>query len=312
MTALTSPREEEEIFFCCQHSRAVEEQLFASVKPNRVWFLLEYAFPWGRKAFEESSLAAPIKNYLSNLLDETPESKLLFIKNQDSLFSERITFFVGVGSEVEPRLHRFALNDYADLLDVDVNALLSGGHFTGASIHSDPIYLVCTNGKRDQCCAKFGLEAYNQLVQYHQGETVWQTTHVGGHRFAGNVVCFPHGIYFGRVTEGDAKTLMDAYRSGEILLDKYRGRACYQPVVQAAEYYLRERTGEVGVGAYRHTGTEELAGDRWSVEFASVAKGKAYRLVIRSQSSDAGVFKSCADAEGVDAAQFRLVDIESR
>lgn len=314
MPALTMPPEDG-TFFCCQHSRSVEEQLFASVKPNRIWFLLEYPYPWGARAFDESELSAPVKRYLSNLLAETPGSKLLFIKNQDSLFSDKIAFFVGIGNEDRPALYRFQLDDYEDLVDLDVRSFLSSGGFPAGSTYEQSIYLVCTNGKRDQCCAKYGLDVYNHLAEYQHrvedpAETVWQTSHVGGHRFAANVVVLPHGIYFGRLTGGEARILMDAYQSGEILLDKYRGRACYPPAVQAGEYFLRKHTGEVHIGAYRHTRTEEIASDQWSLEFASVPEGQAYRLVIRSEPSDAGIFKSCADEAGVAIAQYRLIKID--
>lgn len=285
--------------------------MFASVKPNKIWFLLEYPYPWGRKAFEESSLESPVKDHLAKLLDETPQSKLLFIKNQDSLFSDRITFFVGVGSEEQPRLHRFVLHDFDDLLDIDIRALLAGDQFPNVPIYSSPLYLVCTNGKRDQCCAKFGLEVYNEMVAY-QGERVWQTTHVGGHRFAANVVSFPHAIYFGRLRAGEAKALMDANEAGEMLVDKYRGRACYPPEVQAAEYFLREQTGEVRIGAYRHTRTEEMASDQWWVEFDGAGQREGYRLVIGSEPLDAAVYTSCAEEESVGVDQYRLLDIESR
>lgn len=316
MPALTVPSEDE-IFFCCQHSRSVEEQLFASVKQNRVWFLLEYAYPWGRKAFEESSLASPVKNYLSNLLDETPASKLLFIKNQESLFSDRISFFVGISSEAGPRLFRFQLNEHEDLLDLDIRGHLSSGHFPPASVYSDPLYLVCTNGKRDPCCAKFGLQVYDHLVEYQhrvedQTGTVWQSTHVGGHRFAANVVCFPHGIYCGRVTTDEARLLMDRYQSGQILLDKYRGRACYPPVVQAAEYFLRNHTAEPAISAFSHTRTQTVGPDRWNVQFASRSQAIEYNLSIISEPSHSPIYKSCTDEDGVAVAQYRLVDIEPR
>lgn len=316
MPALTVPPEDE-TFFCCQHSRSIEEQLFASVKPNRVWFLLEYAYPWGRKAFEESTLSSPVKNYLSRLLDETPESKLLFIKSQESLISDQISFFVGIGSEVQPRLHKFVLDEYEDLIDVDLHAFLSNGHFPPASVYSNPVYLVCTNGKRDPCCAKFGLQVYDHLVEYQhlvedQTGTVWQSTHVGGHRFAANVVCFPHGIYFGRVTTDEARLLMDRYQSGQVLLDRYRGRACYQPVVQAAEYFLRNRTAEPAISAFSHTRTETVGANRWNVQFASRSQAIEYHLSIITEPSDSPVYKSCTDEGSVEVAQYRLVDIETR
>ena len=262
-------------------------------------------------------MESPVKDYLAKLLEEIPESKLLFIKNQDSLFSERKSFFVGIGDEAQPRLYRSILDRYEDLIDIDVHALLAGDQFPRVPIYSAPIYLVCTNGKRDQCCAKFGLQVYDHLVEsQHRVEdragTAWQTTHVGGHRFAANVVCFPHGIYFGRVTQDEAKTLVESYQRGEILLNRYRGRAYYQPVVQAAEYFLRQHTGEPGISAFSHARTETVGANRWNVQFASRSHAIEYNLSIISEPSDSPVYKSCTDEDGVAVAQYRLVDIETR
>ena len=63
-------------------------------------------------------------------------------------------------------------------------------------------YAVCTHGRHDKCCAKFGsrvCRAFRQEV----GERAWECSHVGGDRFAGNVVVFPYGIYYGRVGPED-------------------------------------------------------------------------------------------------------------
>ena len=67
---------------------------------------------------------------------------------------------------------------------------------------SAPQYFVCTNGQRDLCCARFGLPTYAALRE-RVGERVWQTTHVGGHRFAPNVLTLPQAALYGRVQPAD-------------------------------------------------------------------------------------------------------------
>ena len=49
-----------------------------------------------------------------------------------------------------------------------------------------PIFLVCTNGKRDACCALRGRALMTSLADRH-AESAWECTHLGGHRFAGNL-----------------------------------------------------------------------------------------------------------------------------
>ena len=68
---------------------------------------------------------------------------------------------------------------------------------------------------------------------------VWQTNHVGGHRFAANVLCLPAGVLYGRVTAQAADDIVNADRNQLVLTDHFRGRTSLDPVVQAAEYYVR-------------------------------------------------------------------------
>jgi hypothetical protein len=301
------PKVDDRSSFCCQFSQNAGENLFASVKRNRVWFLLEYPYLWGEKAFEESDLDEPVKDYLDGLLNQTPDSKLLFIKNQDSLFSEEINFFVGISAEINPRLYRFQVDDYSDLLSIDLARLLSGKNTYNEKQVTEPVFLVCTNGKRDPCCAKFGLEVYNQLTEY-VGGSVWQSTHVGGHRFAANVVCFPHAIYYGRFNVDEAKILLETYPRS-ILLDKYRGRACYTPEVQAADYYLRDYTNESDMDAFRHIDTHPIAQNQWSITFSASQDPYLYKLKIRSEPSESPIYKGCRDEQPVYIDQYRLVEI---
>ena len=65
---------------------------------------------------------------------------------------------------------------------------------------------------------------------------MWETTHVGGHRFAANLVLLPHGLYYGPVTVGLAAAAIDAYQRGSVVADRYRGRAGQPRADQEADY----------------------------------------------------------------------------
>ena len=65
---------------------------------------------------------------------------------------------------------------------------------------------------------------------------VWECSHVGGDRFAANVVCLPDGVYYGRVEPRRRRPrCWPTHRAGLLDLGHYRGRSCYPPLVQAAE-----------------------------------------------------------------------------
>ncbi len=111
--------------------------------------------------------------------------------------------------------------------------------------------LVCTHGRRDACCAKFGLGVYQALRQDFAPASkgrlrVWQTSHTGGHRFAANIIDLPEGRYWGRLDVGLAKRLVSP--SGQVadFRDCYRGWAGHDsPFVQVAEReaFMREGWG---------------------------------------------------------------------
>lgn len=300
----------DDFLFCSQRSREVGEQLFGTVKKTTLWLLLEYPYLWGRKAFEESDLPAQLKSHLSSLLDCAPYSKLLLIKSQGAMFEDKINFFVVISSENQPRTYRFHFDSYPDLLDLEITGLLSEKSISYSYLYSEPIFLVCTNGKRDPCCAKYGLSVYDQMSMIN-GDKVWQTTHLGGHRFAANVLCFPHGILYGRVDVDSASQLIDAYAKGNILLDKYRGRACFDPQVQAADYYLRRQTRLTQIDAYHLSRVDVLEADEWRVRFHSASDGEVYQVTLSSQLSEFQMYTSCDDDELSRVLQYRLEDIQT-
>jgi hypothetical protein len=96
-----------------------------------------------------------------------------------------------------------------------------------------PAFLVCTHGRHDVCCAVRGRPTVEALARLRPGQ-VWETSHVGGDRFAANVLVVPSGLLYGRVGIGDAAALVECAESDEVYLERLRGRVGLAPVVQAA------------------------------------------------------------------------------
>jgi hypothetical protein len=112
-------------------------------------------------------------------------------------------------------------------------------------------------------------------------DLVWESTHVGGDRFAANLVAFPHGLYFGRVEPEEGPEIVEAYRDGRIAhLERYRGRTIHPTPVQAAEAALRRRRGFDRLEDLTLEGLRR-DGDRVMVSFATPA-GPAVVTVERS------------------------------
>jgi len=108
-------------------------------------------------------------------------------------------------------------------------------------------YLVCTNGARDPCCAIRG-PAVAQALDRVQAGQVYECSHLGGHRFAANLLVLPDGLCFGRLDARAAIGLANELEAGRLPLEHFRGRTAYEPEQQAAEILLRRELGLTGLG----------------------------------------------------------------
>jgi hypothetical protein len=253
---------------CADVSAGAAEPLGATASRVDHWILLEYRGVWGPEPLQGSMLDPAVKTHLRELLAR-PRSRLLFLRRPRQ---ERhgIVCYTATTREHGSELYRRDLEVHEELVGLDLFGADRGERVDG------PVLAVCTHGKRDPCCAKYGRPLYDALRDQVDPEWVWQCTHVGGDRFAGNLVCFPEGLYFGRVGLGDVHQLLDHYLGGRIYLDCYRGRCAYTMKVQAAERALRERTGLTGIDDLRLVMVEgslvifDAGGERHELEVTKV------------------------------------------
>jgi hypothetical protein len=150
-------------------------------------------------------------------------------------------------------------SDPAELLDLPVGA--------EAGEPGGPLYLVCAHGRHDPCCAIRGRPVAEVLEAARPG-AVWECSHVGGDRFAANLVALPHGLFYAHVGTGTAAEVAAAYERGEVRPDLLRGRSAFAPPAQAAQHYARLELGETAVDALRPLGMAEVAGRTWRVRLA--------------------------------------------
>lgn len=299
-----------DIVYCSECSRSVGEQLFATAPRADVWFALEYTGTWGNKALPESDLAPLIKERLNGWLNATRNSSFLFIR-QTREPKSGFAFYVALAHELEPVLYRLTLDRYDDLLAIDLDALMNGDAAYDRYRQSEPIIAVCVNGRRDVSCAKYGLPVYAELSK-QIGATAWQCTHIGGHRFAATLIALPTGACYGYVDADDVKDTLDAIRTGQVALDRLRGRSCYDEPVQAAEHYLRGITGSRDLPGLRLISSDAEGDEQWAVRFESFADGMAYTVHIRRELSEWTTYKSSVDAEPMHMPQFHFVSFEAR
>ncbi len=103
------------------------------------------------------------------------------------------------------------------------------------------VVLVCTHARRDACCARLGQPLLEDLAEVADPSRIWETTHLGGHRFAPTCLALPSQVAYGRVTRDRVSDLVDAFAADEVLPDLMRGRTTYGPALQVAEIAARQR-----------------------------------------------------------------------
>jgi hypothetical protein len=233
-----------ERFRCAVESRDAGEPLHGTASRVRRWMLVEQRGPWGREALTESRLDAEIGMTLRSAGRRLGVRVLLIRRAGWRAAPEglRRVYLVHTGVE-RSWIEQLDLDDADALTRIDLGALAEPDPPGVGAPGPANVHLVCTNGRHDACCADFGRPVIRALVEAGTDE-VWESSHVGGDRFAANVVCLPHGLYFGRVEPDEAARLLGDCDAGIIHLDRYRGRSCYPPLVQSAELFARRELDE--------------------------------------------------------------------
>jgi hypothetical protein len=231
---------------CSMRSCEVGEPLAGTAAEVVVWIVLEHRGPWGAKAVAESNLPAAVKARLEAWGAEIPGARVQLCRRQGRVDGP-LRLWVAVSDLGASRWAEHTLGTVEELLALDVpaqvSALRAGQPIAGAVTPTQPLVLVCTNGRRDVCCAKLGTPVAQALAE-QGGLEVWHTTHLGGHRFAATLVQLPEGICYGRIAPHEAPLLAAAIRGGTVYrLDRLRGRTALSEAAQAAEAIWRERTG---------------------------------------------------------------------
>lgn len=278
---------------CVQLSVESGEQLFGTAPRVDHWFLLEYRGNWNKEALLNSSLSKEVKDCVGKLLNSFPNSRLQFIK-KDVNNSDNISFYYAKSTEFEPKLYKFSLNSYEDIINLDIKNLIETGEIRDSE-SDEKLVLICTHGAYDSCCGKFGVPVYNQ-IKNNNGISVWNTTHVGAHRFSANIVALPEGIYYGRVDPVNVNNLIESHLKGEIYLQCFRGRSCYSQTSQVSDYFLRDKIGKLGIYDIKW----EYEKDRFAstaVEFRVESEGLVYSVNTVVFNDAVKVLPSCGDTE---------------
>jgi hypothetical protein len=236
-------------FRCAAASIERDEPLLGSASTVRAFLLVENAGPWGVDALRDARLPGAVKSGLRARSGRAGVRVLLVRRHRGAASGPGLRVFAAYADAASPWLETTTVGGPEELLDLDLDALGRGAS-PGLTRTDRPVFCVCTHGRHDTCCAELGRPTANALSASHPDET-WDVSHIGGDRFAANVLVLPEGLYYGRVPASDAPALADRHLAGHLDLDLLRGRSGFSFPVQVAEVALRRALGETRVHAVR-------------------------------------------------------------
>ncbi|MGY2067311.1 sucrase ferredoxin [Blastococcus sp. SYSU DS0619] len=262
----------------------------ATASPVSRWLLIEQPGPWGRQALLQSRFDPRVAPLLAARADREGVRVLLVRRPGDRLSDSGRRWAYADSRPGQEGLWWSVRAADADLLTAPWDGSI-GEPAQGRT------YLVCTHGGHDACCALRGRPLARALPAPGPAD-VWECSHLGGDRFAANVLVLPHGFYYGQVP-GDGGLVVAAHDRGQVALPWLRGRAGLTAPVQAAQHYAREELGLLGVDDLAPLGAARLPGgepdvERWEVSLAGPAGPVA--VTVESRPSPELVHLTCQAA----------------
>jgi hypothetical protein len=215
----------------CEHAPGIHDgdvpSRASAPEASRAWLLIEHDGPWAREA-HQSTLPGDLGK-IAAAAHEAGVRVQLIRRPERAGRTGGSRVFAAWAADPSPWL--VSVPDPAAL---DPEALARGESPEGGA-PVERLYLVCTHGRRDRCCARLGGPLARSLAK-ERGDEVWETTHVGGHKFAANLVLLPHGRYYGPCDLAVARDAIAAYENGgAVVPGRYRGRAGQSAEQQEAD-----------------------------------------------------------------------------
>ncbi|MFJ1968936.1 sucrase ferredoxin [Streptomyces sp. NPDC087903] len=300
---------------CSTVSQGLDEPLSGTAPTARAWLLLEQPGPWGARALTSSHLDPLVGRALEAAAEGTGVRVALIRRPGRHADSGTVTSRQVYAAHTRPGnswLHGATTCDPRRLLDLDFAALGAGDHrgfdtvLQGRPHAGSPLALVCTNGKRDRCCALLGRPLAAELTTSGADGT-WEVTHLGGHRFSPTLLVLPHGYAYGRVEAPDVQEILHGVQEGQVVVEGCRGNSAWERPGQAAELAVRTSVGEYAAGALAVARIDGTA-PHWEVTVAHT-DGRRWRVVVAQGASVPPRPESCGTSAFGSPARMDVVEV---
>lgn len=245
---------------CATAARERGDPLAGTAAPARRWLLIEYPAPWATHALQ-SRLIPPALGARLEALARSRGDRVLLIRRHGRRRLDGPKAWAVVDHDAGQRWGSWeTAEDLAPAADAFAGEVVATGP-------QEPLLLVCAHGLHDTCCAMRGRPVAAVLAQRWPGQT-WECSHVGGDRFAPNVVLLPDGAYYGNLSATSAVPVVERHLAGAVTPAHLRGLSTEPPVVQAAVAAAHERFGPGGARDLVGDTSEVLGPDAWRVRLS--------------------------------------------
>jgi hypothetical protein len=292
---------------CSDVSRARAEPLLATASRVARWLLVEHPGPWGPQSLPLSRLEPAVGDRLV-AAGAAASARVLLLRRPLGVHcppGRRV--YVVESRPGRERTLRTTVRDDAELLALDLP--FDGPVPRRWEVVSSSLLLVCTHGRHDQCCAIRGRPLAAALSALRPDD-VWECSHIGGDRFAPNLLVLPHGLYLGQVPVDQAASLVAQLDEGRAPVEHVRGRSSLPLPVQAAQHFARVATGRDRLDDLLVRRQDGAGTDAWTVLLAG-RDGPDVEVVVRYDRSGDGTPQrlTCDAVEEKLAPRFHQVSL---
>ena len=277
-------------FRCAVASEDRTESMAGTASTVRSFLLVEHPGPWGIDALRDARMPEGIGPELRARVAGSGTKVLLIRRPAGASSVAGVRVFAAYAHHADPWLETTVLDDLRQVHDLDLEAL-AAGRSLGLDPHPGSVLAVCTHGRHDVCCAERGRPVAAGLAEAFPEQT-WEASHLGGDRFAANLLVLPHGLYYGRLEPDTARLVARLHAAGELDLDHLRGRSGLATPLQAAEVALRRYIDERRLSTVRFVSRTvadgvtdavfDVAGRRYAVAVTSTRGDDLQRLTCRA------------------------------
>ncbi|MFP3943458.1 MAG: sucrase ferredoxin [Alphaproteobacteria bacterium] len=293
-------------------SQAAGEPLAGTAAPGSAYVFITWPKPaWAHDALQARGFPEGAARLLSNL-------------NARAGVVTRLIHRAGEGRGNTCDLLIFPQSLHVRAVPVDgLEAVLREGFETGRwpdAVRLQPgetHIFCCTHGTHDRCCAKFGFAAWRELraAAERSGRdiSVWESSHLGGDRFAANAAVFPQGHMYGRLPAGNPDEFLRRIVQGQPDPRYYRGSVFLDPLEQVAEARGWQWCADHGWSGPVLVQTERRTADEGQV-FVSIKDRKfgcctGLRLTCRAEARS--VFSTCVELDACEQKSVRRWSVTS-